>query len=376
MQLIINTYSLQTALIIVCSNLKRNLQPSILNNVLLEARKNELKLTTFDGSQLVCLTLEAQVSKDAQITVCAWDLKNLVEKIKNKAIEILLHKDQLIIKSDSVTICLKTISANEFITLPQLESKSISIKLKRENLLAGIEQTLHCASKELSKQILTGINLKLVRENKRQLLKFCATDAHQLAALETEVDLDNTAKEFELIIQSKTMNLLSTLLKADYSSIITLTFDETLVEFSTDKFVLTCNQILGNYPQYEKLIPDEFEIQAIVDRQQMIKNLTLVNSVAQDNLVSITISPSQQQINIQAQTPGIANGNQTQSGYLLGNIQAQTITLNHDYLLKSLKSLPGSEVKILINQPNQPIEIQNLVPEPAQHIIMPVQVRK
>lgn len=376
MQLIINTHSLQIALSIVCSNLKRNLQPSILNNVLLEARKNELKLTTFDGSQLVCLTLEAQVSKDAQITVCAWDLKNLVEKIKNKAIEILLHKDQLIIKSDSVTICLKTISANEFITLPQLESKSISIKLKRENLIAGIEQTLHCASKELSKQILTGINLKLVRENKRQLLKFCATDAHQLAALETEVDLDNTAKEFELIIQSKTMNLLSTLLKADYSSIITLTFDETLVEFSTDKFVLTCNQISGNYPQYEKLIPGEFEIQAIVDRQQMIKNLTLVNSVAQDNLVSITINPSQQQINIQAQTPGIANGNQTQSGYLLGNIQAQTITLNHDYLLKSLKSLPGSEVKILINKPNQPIEIQNLVPEPAQHIIMPVQVRK
>ena len=376
MQLIINTHSLQTALTIVCSNLKRNLQPSILNNVLLEARKNELKLTTFDGSQLVCLTLEAQVSKDAQITVCAWDLKNLVEKIKNKAIEILLHKDQLIIKSDSVTICLKTISADEFITLPQLESESISIKLKRENLLAGIEQTLHCASKELSKQILTGINLKLVRENKRQLLKFCATDAHQLAALETEVDLDNTAKEFELIIQSKTMNLLNTLLKADYSSIITLTFDETLVEFSTDKFVLTCNQILGNYPQYEKLIPGEFEIQAIVDRQQMIKNLTLVNSVAQDNLVSITISPERQLINIQAQTPGIANGNQTQSGYLLGNIQAQTITLNHDYLLKSLKSLPGSEVKILINKPNQPVEIQNLVPEPAQHIIMPVQVRK
>lgn len=372
MKIRIKRQKLLTALQLVSSHLNANLVPKILNNVLLSADGSELTVTTYNGSQSLEIRLEAEVTKAGEVSVPAICLRDLVAKFKHSEVTLSLKRRRLEIADDCGVASLEFANLNELLEPLKIDQPIFEFKLNSIQVELGINQTIHCASKELSKRTLMGVNIKLQNSENTSKIEFCATDAHRLTTLAFPIETGSDV-EFEQLIDRKTCNLLLRTLSALDSEQLKIIGNDDKVEIRGKNFNLIANLIKAEYPSYRQLIPSSFTTQAILDREQTIAKLHLASAIAKNGIIELEINRQKQQISISAKDSDLGTGRLQQEAEVISKEQLFHCELSCNYLLTCLRKLSGKEVKIMVNQKNTPILINNLIPNYSDCILMPVQ---
>ena len=281
---------------IVCSqsDLKNNLslanravpsrpEPLVLGNVLIVAEETNQKvsITAFE------------VIEGGSITLPAKLLNEIVARLPE--VEITLDStetDDLIatLSSASGTFQLTGIDAEEFPQLPTVEAGE-TVTLPAKVFSEGLSGCLFAASTELSKQVLTGVHVKTQdngETNTREILEFAATDSHRLAVVETSLITEEEENEtgematpvvtdFAATIPAKALRELERMLNdAKDKETVQIKFDDSQMIFRVSDRILTSLRIAGDYPAYNRLIPQSFTRSAIVERKRLLSSLELV----------------------------------------------------------------------------------------------------
>ncbi|MBE9046984.1 DNA polymerase III subunit beta [Pleurocapsales cyanobacterium LEGE 10410] len=385
---------------IVCSQseLKNNLslvsravpsrpEPAVLGNVLIEANEaiQKVSLVAFDGSLGIETSFNAEVIEGGSITLPARLLNDIVTRLPEMEITLDSPSDQAnfvtTISSTSGRFQLTGIDAAEFPTLPTVDAAQ-TINLPIALLTQGLGGCLFAASTELSKQVLTGVHLKTQgsAENQVGVLEFAATDSHRLAVVATDLDTEEaeTAVElpkFALTIPAKALRELERIISdAEESDRVAVSFDEQVTIFKLGDRLLTSTKISGNYPAYEQLIPRNFEREIVLDRKRLLNSLELVSVLAQkNNLVKFSINNDRGELIISADAQDIGNAKQSLPAEIMGD--DTEIAFNIKYLMDGLKALPASEIKMQLNEWNQPVVFSPLSGLKMTYLVMPVQIR-
>lgn len=387
MKIVCASYDLKNNLVLVNRAVPSRPEPAVLGNVLIKASETTQKvsLIAFDGSLGIKTSFNAEVIEGGDITLPAKLLNDIVTRLPEIEITLDVADDDgfmTTISSTSGQFQLTGIDAAEFPNLPTIEAKQ-TIELPIAVLNKGLGGCLFAASTELSKQVLTGVHLKsqaLGQGNLSDILEFAATDSHRLAVVATDLNTEDAESTIELpkiavTIPAKALRELERIVgDAQTTNLVKVSFDEQVIMFELGDRLLTSTKILGDYPAYAQLIPQNFAREIILDRKRLLSSLELVAVLAQkNNLVKFSINNARAELVVSADAQDVGNAKQSLPAEIIG--EDIEIAFNIKYLMDGLKALSTTEIKMQLNEWNQPVIFSPLGGLKMTYLVMPVQIR-
>ena len=355
----------------------------VLANIKIEATADpeRIRLTGFDLSLGIQTSFTAQVGEEGTLTLPAKLLNDIVAKLPSGEISLddEAGENLVTITSASGRYQVRGMSAEEFPELPSIEQGETN-QLSAAAFIDGLKGSLIACSQDESKQVLTGVYLKVEPER----LEFAATDGHRLGIVEvyptesqtTQIAAESAQKgSFEVTVPAKALRELEKMLGAiPEGDRLGLQLEQGQVVFGWGDRKLTTRTLEGKYPDYRLLIPRQFQRQITVDRKQLLTALERIAVLSdQSNLVKFSIDSTKQSLDLSVESQDRGSGRESLTAQISGtNLD---IAFNIKYLMDVLKTLPTQEITISLNGPLEPVILTPLGGINMTYLVMPVQLR-
>lgn len=362
----------------------------ILSNILIDAdeENQRLNLTAFDLSLGIRASMQATVAEGGTLTVPAKLFNDIVSRLPGGEITIDDEAGEAIVNltSSSGKYQVRGMASEEYPELPSIETGD-SIHLAAESLISGLKGTLFATSSDETKQVLTGVHLKV----QNNTIEFASTDGHRLAVVQTEnlseTDPDEELEEFEVTVPARALREVERMVamrtvdshggsKDDAPVVITLRFDESQVIFELGEQRLNTRKLEGAYPAYQQLIPHQFLNQINLDRRGFVGALERIAVLAsqKNDIVKCSIDHVNQLIALSVEAADVGNALESLPAQISGD-EPKELAFNVKYLLEGLKVFNTSEVSLQLNAATTPVIVNPLGGIKMTYLVMPVQLR-
>ncbi len=380
MKLVCNQTDLSTNLSLVGRAVPSRPTHPVLANILLtaDAGTQRVSLTGFDLSLGIQTSFPSNIETSGAITLPSKLLTDIVTRLSSDTDITLILEDEGMVNlmTGSGQYKVRGMDATEFPQLPLVESGEAA-RLSVEALVEGLRGTLFATSSDETKQVLTGVHLRVQPEG----LEFAATDGHRLAVVSTvnpegEAGLNSGIEAFEVTIPGRALRDLERMVTArNTEDSIALYFDQGQTVFQWGDQYLTSRTLEGQYPNYQQLIPRQFERQVSLDRKLLVSALERIAVLAdqKNNVVKLTFSQEQQRVTLSVEAQDVGSGQESLPAQISGD--SLEIAFNVKYLMDGLKALPSSEIQIQLNTATSPVILTPLGELKMTYLVMPVQIR-
>jgi DNA polymerase-3 subunit beta len=333
----------------------------ILANVLIKTSKNRLSIAATNLDIAITHYIGAKVSDEGSITVPARLMQDFVNSLPEGVINLELDGNKLNITTEQYQSVVNGINAEDFPVMPAIDGGS-SWKIDGGLFKKSLQQVAFAASSDETRPVLTGVLLQS-RDGK---LTIAATDSYRLA----EKHLGKQTQDFQLLIPASAMqDLLRVIGEAE--SDITVTYDDQQALFQVGDVELVTRLVDGQYPDYQKLIPQNFATVALLKKADFV-NVTKVSSLfARESAGSVTISVDEatQKLSIRSVASQLGENTATAEAKISGS---GSITLNSRFILDALNALAGEEVEFSFNGKLEATLLKDPANADYNHIIMPL----
>ena len=382
MKLVCSQTELNTALQLVSRAVANRPTHPVLANVLLtaDAGTGKLSLTGFDLNLGIQTSLIASIDSSGAITLPSKLFSEIISKLSSDSPITLISddsKEQVQITSKSGTYQVRSMTADDFPELPIVENESF-LKINASSFANSLRSTLFASSTDEAKQILTGVNLSFNKNS----IKSAATDGHRLAVLSLQdvISSENESKIYENIevtLPSRSLREVERFLSSCKSDTeISFFYDQGQVVFISSDQIVTTRTLDGTYPNYNQLIPDEFQHTLELDRKNFILALDRISVLAEqhNNVIKISTNKKESVLNITAEAQDLGSGFES----IPINFDSDDIEIafNSRYLLEGLKIIDTDIILLKFNAPTTPaIFTPSDDSKQFIYLVMPVQIR-
>src|SRR5262249_34909626 len=267
----------------------------ILSGILLKGRAGELELAATDMELSLRTGLSGEIEGDASVVVPGRLLVELIRLLPDQevSIEYTQEENALRITSGSGEYRLRTYAVEDFPRLPETESAALST-VEAEPFLETIARVTRAASRDESRPVLTGI---LVR-SEQDALVVAERDCYRPAVKETGIGAG--LPEMEAIIRAGALEGLRRI--ATESEQIEVGMLENHAVFAANGVWLTTRRIDGQFPNYKQLLPESFEHEVRMQREELLGVVRRTSVMAQRNS-PLRLRFEDGELTVSAQTP-------------------------------------------------------------------------
>lgn len=335
----------------------------ILSGILLRAEGDALHLAATDLELSLRTSVEAQVGEGGSVVVPGRLLVELVRLLPESevSLEHRVEENTLQITCGPAEYRVRTYGVEDFPRLPELDSTTRHT-VDAAPLLETIARVGRAASRDESRPVLTGI---LVRLEPGKLV-MAATDSYRLSVKETAIEGD--VPELEAIIPARALEELRRI--AAGAEQIELGVHENQVVFALGGVLLTTRRIDGQFPNYKTLIPETFEHEVSLPRDELLDVVKRTAVMAQRN-APLRLRFAEGELTISAQTQDVGESTETLPAPFTG--EALEIGFNPEFLRDGIESVTGDSVRLRLINPLRPGLIQG-DGEDFQYLIMPIRL--
>jgi DNA polymerase-3 subunit beta len=333
----------------------------ILSNVLIKTSQNRLSIAATNLDIAITHYIGSKVSEEGSITVPARLMQDFVSSLPGGIIDLSLEELKLHISADKYQSVINGVSAEDYPVMPEIaDGRSWTIPGKV--LKTALQQVVGAASGDEARPVLTGVYL----HSHEGQLHMVATDSYRLA----EKVLQPITEDVKMLVPASALSDLLRIL-GEYEDEVSVTHDDQQVLFKVGDVQLVTRLIEGNYPDYRKLIPQDFSASATLKRADLT-NITKVSSLfARESAGSVTINLDQAkaQVSIRSVASQLGENTAAASAEVTGD---GTITLNSRYILDALHALSGDDVVLAFNGRLEPSVLRDPKQTDYLHVIMPL----
>lgn len=349
----------------------KNLTLPILNNILLETEKSFLKLSATDLEVGINYWILTKIEKEGGITIPAKFLSGFINSLPNEKI-IFDKKDLLLdIECKSYKATIKGFSKDDFPIIPQIKEGD-EIELDGKIFSEGLNQIVSIPVLSQTRPEISGVYIFLGKN----LIKMAATDSFRLA--EKTINFENPLeKEYSLIIPQKTVYELLQILSDKkgklkiYFSPNQIMFEISMVETKHPQVQIISRLIEGEYPNYQEIIPQKYEAQAILTKEEFLNQIKVASLFSgKINEVKIKTDPKAGVLEISSQNPELGENKSVISGKIKG--EKQEISFNYKFLIDGLLNIKSSEVIFELNGEDGPAVLKPVGDESYLYVVMPI----
>jgi DNA polymerase III subunit beta len=339
---------------------------NILTGIMLRAEEGRLSLAATDMEISLRVTLDAQVEEEGSVVIPGRLLVDIVRllpagdvTLEHRAEEGIAH-----LVCGSATYGLHTYSPDDFPRLPEIAPDE-SFSIERAALLDTIMKVGRSASRDESRPVLTGV---LVRFEAGKLI-MAATDSYRLSVKETEIT-DGPAGEIEAIVPARALSELARIAQASGADSLIVGIQENQIVFGVDDVWLTARRIDGQFPNYRQLLPETFEAEVELPREELLDVVRRTGLMAQRKS-PLRLRFEEGQLTISAQTQDVGEAHESlPAAYTADPIE---IGFNAEFLRDGLESLEDDQVRLRLISPLRPGLIQG-AGDDFLYLIMPIRL--
>jgi len=354
---------LTRALGIVSRGVSTRTTVQILAGILLQASGEKLDLAATDMELSLRTSLEAQVEAEGSVVVPGRLLLELARLLPGEevSIEHKLEEAAVEVRSGSATYRLHTYNAEDFPRLPDAAAADRH-EVDREMLLETVARVSRSASRDESRPVLTGV---LMRFEPGKLV-MAATDSYRLSVKETATE--GSVPELEAIVPARALGELVRI--AQVGEGIELGVYENQVVFSTGDALLTTRRIDGQFPNYRQLVPDAFDHELTLPRDELLDVVRRVAVMAQRNS-PLRLRFAEGELTVSAQTQDVGEARESLPVSFAG--EPLEIGFNAEFLRDGVESVSGEQLRLKLISPLRPAVLQG-DDDDFLYLIMPIRL--
>jgi len=345
----------------------------ILSNVLIEAEKDYISLTTTNLDLGIRCKIKAEVKEGGSVTLPVKRLATIVRELPNVDVTFdATPNHQVKLTSGGSTFKIVGIGKEEFPPLPEFGDEK-SFTLEQAELTSMIKSVSYAQSSDETRYILNGVYFNF-RDGKLNLV---ATDGRRLALISKELEVPPESAG-SIILPAKTVSELTRML--DKGTQLKIAFNDRRASFqiNTDKdssglvdsIYLYSKVVEGNYPNYQQVIPKETHQRIKLERELFLQCVHRAALVTSEKSNSVKIKLSSNLLEITAQSPDFGEAHESMAiAYSGPDLQ---VAFNPAFVIDPLKALNKDEVFFELKDEVSPGVFKTL--ESFICVIMPVRL--
>ena len=335
----------------------------VLGGIQLRAEAGRLHLAATDMEVSLRASIDAQVSDEGAVVVPGRLLLDIARSLPDSdvAIEHRPEEAVVIVSSGTANYRLHTYSSEDFPRLPEIDSTGLHA-IDQDALVETIGRVGRSASRDESRPVLTGI---LVRFEPGKIV-MAATDGYRLAVKETPVE--GTLPELEAIIPARALQELARI--AAGADEVQLGLQENHVVFGADGTWLTTRRIDGQFPNYRQLLPEQFEHELLLARDEVLEVVRRVSLMAQRNS-PLRLRFAEGELTVSAITQDVGEARESLPAPF--SADALEIGFNAEFLRDGLESIDSDSVKFKLISPLRPAVLEG-DSDDYVYLIMPIRL--
>lgn len=345
----------------------KNLTLPILESLYISAENNVVTITSTNLEVGIQIKIPARVHTPGSVAVSAQVFSGFISSLTNDhSITFEVVDTHLVCTTDGVVTKLHTQEAQEYPNIPQLSGNELC-SVETSVLCEGFRSVVFAASTSSMRPELGSV---YVSAHDDKNITFVATDSFRLAE---KVVRSKKVHTFEpLLIPAKNItHIIRTLENIEGDTTVYL--DNNQIAFSSGDVYITSRIIDGTFPDYKRIIPETFEAEARVLKEDLFHALKVTNVFSGSlKKVTIHILPQNKSVTVATQNETVGETENTISAQCEGD--ELTATFNGKYIQDSSSILVADSVTLHVNQGNKPMVMRSSTDPTFTYLVMPMNV--
>lgn len=348
MKATVDRKDLADALAIAASASSPRSSHPILQAIRIEAGASALELTGCDGEMWAWATAAASVAETGGACVQQKLFSDIVNVMPAGPIEIELDGTLVFLRQGQSEWKLLAMPAEEFPPVPEV-GESARLTLPMQEFREAVDSVIFAVAEDMTRPYLAGVQFGY----DGQALTTVATDTHRLAV--NRIMREGIGSEIKATVPEKALRSMKALPLGPEEP-INLVFDETRLTVDVGSAKIVAQQLAGQYPNWERHIPQEFTRMWTVDRAELYENVKRAMVIARDAAKRVRFSGKGDRVVILAQSTD--KGEAREEVPVISKNGEVDIAFNGEYIMQALAALPGEGVVAEMTEPSRPAVIR------------------
>ena len=334
--------------------------------IYMTTKNGQVELQGNDFELGIRLTIDGDIKEPGTLVVGSRYFQELIRKLPGDTIELYKPEDgnSLTITSGSSEFNLVTLHPDDFSLVEQIHDQD-HVNIDSFAMKELIDLTNYAAATDEDRPVFTGALLE-IKENEVTMF---ATDTHRMAVKKITIDEPATTP-MRAIIPTKTLAEVSRLLPTDNPAMINIIWNRTQIVFNFESIYIISRLIEGTYPEYEKVIPSQFDSSAVIDRREFAGAVDRVSLLAKDISYNvIRYDWSESNVTLSTQNTEIGMAKEDVAVEFKGT--PFTISFNGRYISDILRHSTGDNIHLFLKQ-NGPVVIRQDNNPNYTYVVTPV----
>ena len=334
--------------------------------IYMTTKNGQVELQGNDFELGIRLTIDGDIKEPGTLVVGSRYFQELIRKLPGDTIELYKPEDgnSLTITSGSSEFNLVTLHPDDFSLVEQIHDQD-HVNIDSFAMKELIDLTNYAAATDEDRPVFTGALLE-IKENEVTMV---ATDTHRMAVKKITIDEPATTP-MRAIIPTKTLAEVSRLLPTDNPAMINIIWNRTQIVFNFESIYIISRLIEGTYPEYEKVIPSQFDSSAVIDRREFAGAVDRVSLLAKDISYNvIRYDWAESNVTLSTQNTEIGMAKEDVAVEFKGT--PFTISFNGRYISDILRHSTGNNIHLFLKQ-NGPVVIRQDNNPNYTYVVTPV----
>jgi DNA polymerase III subunit beta len=315
---------------------------------------------------LVVSIPEASVESEGTVLLPGRLLGDVARSLPSGDVALALRPEQRDVEltAGGARFHLRTLPAEDFPRLPELEGDGA--RLPAAPLAQTIDRVARAASRDEVRPILTGV----LFQAEGTTLTMVATDSYRLSVKHT--DLDTALPEaIEANVPARALRELARIVAQEGAEEVAMSLARNQAVFQAGAVVLSSRLIEGQFPSWRQLIPESFEHEVRLPRDEILEVARRIGQLAQRN-APLRFAFAEGELTVAAETPEVGDASEALPAPYSG--EPLEIAFNPQFLIEGLESVEGDEVLMKLSSPLRPGLLEPVGADDFSYLVMPIRL--
>jgi len=349
--------NLNQGLFVVSHIASKNTALPILNNVLIQANDNSIKLSATNLEIGVTCLIRGKVETEGDFTVQSRLLADYVALLPKDRVDLDVIGgskneselgDILNITCKNHSTKIKGQPATDFPLIPQLERKNLYV-VDCQKFRQAISQVILAVSVSETRPEINGV---LFNFNSDSLI-LAATDSYRLAEKTIALDKKTKNESQKVIVPSRTLQELQRILSSfkDPAALeeienIKIYLSDNQILFALDSIELISRLVEGQYPDYQQIIPQQSNTKITLSVPEFINAIKTTSLFARSGIydVNLEFDSAKKETTVSSANNQLGENVSKVSSEITGD--NNSIVVNYRYLLDGLQNIDSNQISI------------------------------
>lgn len=338
----------------------------ILGHLLIRTQEDKISIAATDLEiGIECLT-PATIEEAGSLTAPARVFSEILSTLPDSDVVLTVDEgNRVTLKCGTSDYQILGLPQEEFPMLPEVKD-DISFTIDAGVLKSAVQRTIFAVSQDESRASLTGV-LFLLEDGG---LRMVSTDTHRLSL----VDCTPTGSKGEAtaIIPGRALNELQRVVEPTEEP-VSVSVSQSQILFNVDGTVLVSRLIEGQFPNFQKVIPQEHEKTLTVPTEQLLQSVRRAAIVAREDANRIVLRTTDSKLTVTAASNTV--GSAYEEVDVVRDGDDVEMAFSSRYLLDFLGVIETEAVEMLLTGNLSPALLKPQGDESYHYVLMPMQIK-